>query len=534
MLLKQWLLGLIKKYKTIKGLLFSPILTCFFSGVLYVLPYYHDKLFVLSFVALVLLFLTLLKNNKKHFFGYFFSFSFGFYFPLYFWMSRLYPFNGFGFTPSQAKIIIVLACLGIPLVHSFLHTIVMSLTKLLPKNDYIITIGYGVAWIISEWFMSLGALGFPWGRAALSQAGSLVQIQTVSLFGSYFIVVVLVCSSMMLALSLKYKNRLYALIGALIIVFNAFSGLVLYLTPVKTEDSIKVAVLQGNASMEDKWSGEKSTREIWDTYILMAYEAAKNDAELIVLPESAIPIEFSNIYNSYAKVASECNITILSGVLEEDNKTGGKYNSVIAVYPDGSVSKRYDKRHLVPFGEFIPYRNTLESLIPFVEGLKLGGFDTIEGVSSQVIKINGVKNGSLVCFDSIFDELARESVNDGAEILTVVTNDSWFKDSVGIEQHLKHSVLRATENRRPVIRAANTGISAFISPKGEIIELSEPLTEAIIYSEIYPVKDKTLYTIMGNLVLYVSILFQIAVIIRYIIVKIYKNNNKEEKNYADN
>lgn len=494
---------------------------------IYALPYYFDGLFILSYVSLTILFTLLLNGRRKKIFRYFYAFSFGFYFSLYLWLGELYPFNGFDFSESQAKILIILACLGIPLYHALLHSLIMSLTKLLPDNDYVLTIGFGAAWMLSEWVMSLGALGFPWGRAALSQAGLLFSVQTVSIFGSYFIVIIVVCSSMMFALALKNKKRLYALIGCLIIITNIVTGIILYYIPIQKGDNVKIAVLQGNASMEDKWSGEKSTKQIWETYISMAKEAANNGAQVVVLPESAIPTDFNNIYPSFAKIASDYNITIITGVLMSDNGLAGKYNSVVAVYPDGSISEHYNKRHLVPFGEYIPYNDILKKLLPFIEELQLGGFDNIIGEATEIIDIKGMKNGSLVCFDSIFDSLARENVNDGAEIITVVTNDSWFKDSAGIKQHLNHSVLRAIENRRYIIRAANTGISAFISPKGDVLEKSDALVEDIIYCEVAAVESKTLYTITGNLVLYLAIAFQ-AVIIG---ISIYKKVNKQ---YAKN
>ncbi|OGO87978.1 MAG: apolipoprotein N-acyltransferase [Clostridiales bacterium GWF2_36_10] len=518
----------------IMGLKLSPLIACFLAGVIYALPYYFDNLFFLSYISLTVLFIILLNGRRKKIFRYFYAFSYGFYFNLYLWISNLYPFESFDFSNSQAIIIILLACLGIPLYHALLHTLVMSLTKLLPENDYLITIGFGAAWILSEWIMSLGALGLPWGKAALSQIGVLFSVQAISLFGSYFIVIIVVCSSIMFALAIKNKKRLYALIGCIIISVNMITGVILYYIPTKTTDeSVKVAILQGNIAMQDKWKSE-NTEEIFNTYISFAYEAAKNGAEIIVLPESAIPRVFNKngiIYNSFSTITSEYNVTIIAGVLVDGGEIAGKYNSVVAVYPDGSVSNRYDKRHIVPFGEYIPYRDFLETMIPFVEGLNLGEFTTIAGEDTAIFDVEGMKNGSLVCFDSIFDSLARESVNDGAEILTVVTNDSWYEDSAGITQHLKHSVLRAIENKRYIIRAANTGISAYISPKGKVINKSEALTEAIIYSEVFPVKSKTLYTITGNLVLYAAMAFQIIIIgfNLYKKVKDKKHNAKNSK-----
>lgn len=524
---------MVKFAEKLKGLRLSSGAVCFLAGVIYALPYYFKYLFVFSYIALILLFTVLLqKENKNKFIKCFYSFAFGFYLFLYLWLSKLYPFAGFDFTKTQGLVIILLACIGIPLYHALLHTLAMCLTKLLPDNDYLLTIGYGAAWMISEWVMTLGKLAFPWGRAALSQVGLLVSVQTVSLFGSYFIVIILVCASMMFALALKKRKRLYAVIGCSIILANLIAGTILYYIPVDAENakSVKVAILQGNAASNEKWNAGKR-EEILNRYVSMAYQAAENGAKLIVLPESAIPIAFSEdsiLYSKLSNIAKEYNVTILAGVIILKN-VDSSYNSVVAVYPDGSISKPYHKRHIVPFGEYIPYQSFLEKAIPFIRGLNLGGLNSLAGDEAVVVDINGIKNGSLVCFDSIFDSLARDNVINGAEVITVVTNDSWFKDSAGITQHLNHSVLRAIENRRTIIRAANTGISAFISPKGKVLQQTEPLVADIIYCDVYASDSQTLYAKTGNVVLYCAMAFEIIMILTSVYRKARNNHAENSK-----
>jgi apolipoprotein N-acyltransferase len=262
----------------------------------------------------------------------------------------------------------------------------------------------------------------------------------------------------------------------------------------------------------------------------MAYQAAENGAKIIVLPESAIPIEFTEngvLYSQFAKIAEEFDVTILAGVII--NKDDLSYNSVVAVYPDGSVSKPYSKRHIVPFGEYIPYQSFLEKAVPFIKELNLGGLESAAGDEAVVFEIEGIRNGSLVCFDSIFDSLARDNTVNGAEVITVVTNDSWFKDSAGITQHLNHSVLRAIENRRTVIRAANTGISAFISPKGELLKQTEPLVTDIIYCDVTASDGKTLYVLCGNITLYLAIAFEVIMVILSIYRKVRNKNAKKSQ-----
>ena len=165
----------------------------------------------------------------------------------------------------------------------------------------------------------------------------------------------------------------------------------------------------------------------------------------------------------------------------------------------------YSKRHLVPFGEFVPLRDVFEILIPPLTELSMISSDLGEGVSAQVFELDETNIGSLICFDSIYDELARDSVRSGAKILAVSTNDSWFLDSAALDMHNAQAKLRAIENRRYVVRSANTGISSIISPRGEEMSSVERLVGGQITAEVYSVESKTLFTHIGNLFVYLCI-----------------------------
>jgi apolipoprotein N-acyltransferase len=167
----------------------------------------------------------------------------------------------------------------------------------------------------------------------------------------------------------------------------------------------------------------------------------------------------------------------------------------------------YGKRHLVPFGEYLPAEQILTKLFPFVSNISQFDSAMTPGGGADIMEINGVNYGGLVCFDSIFPELARKSVRAGADVLIIVTNDSWFRDSPAIYQHNAQAVLRAVENNRFVVRAANTGLSSFISPTGKILQKSEVLKREVMKGQIEIVKNKTVYTIFGDIILYLSFLY---------------------------
>ena len=199
-------------------------------------------------------------------------------------------------------------------------------------------------------------------------------------------------------------------------------------------------------------------------------------------------------------------MTILVGAftLNEDGET---LNSVIPVFPDGTIGENvYSKRHLVPFGEYVPMRNLISTLIPPLAELVMLDSDLAEGEGAQILYLNGVDVGALICFDSIYEELTRESVLGGAQVITLSTNDSWFSDSAALYMHNAQAQLRAIESGRYVVRAANTGISTIIDSNGNILSELDPLVDGYITAEVTLSDSLTLYTIIGNSFVYLLIL----------------------------
>ena len=187
---------------------------------------------------------------------------------------------------------------------------------------------------------------------------------------------------------------------------------------------------------------------------------------------------------------------------------------MVAIYPDGSDSNIYHKRSLAPFGEYIPYRTFFENLVPFIKEMNLADNEYTRGNDSNLIDSIYGKFGGLICFDSIFQENARKSVKSGANVLVLATNDSWYRDTAGVKQHADFAKLRAIENGRYVIRAANTGISMFIDSKGNVLSSLGALKEGRISAHVRFSNNKTLYTNFGDTALYFSF---VAVAIKIVI-----------------
>lgn len=505
----------------------ASLLFCILAGAVGALPYFIERLFIFTFLSLVFFFYVLLKRhaNSKGLFLPYFCYYLGLYFPLYSFLSELYPYDRFGFDESQATFVLICSCVLIPILHATVNSLIMMISKLFPKH-ILSLIGHSALWVVCEFVFTFGTLAFPWGGIAVSLTGFLPYLQTASLFGKYFITFVTVFSCSLIALSIIEKVKFRALTGVALIVSNLLIGTILFFIPTQYKGSFEAAAVQGNALADDKWA-MKNRKTIFERYISMTKEAAENGAELILLPESAFPQSFSDgeyIHEAIAEITKEYGVTVLAGVryLDYSEDYIDEYNSCIAVLPDGNLSSRYDKRHLVPFGEFIPFVDTLGELFPFLADFNESSSSFIQGEEPVIIETVHGKIAPLVCFDSIFPAFSREAINEGAGSIAVVTNDSWFFDSVGVYTHLRHSQLRAIENRRFVSRAANTGISAFINEKGQIIENSEPLVQDAVYSTVYNIESKSLYSIIGDSFVYISFL----TVLTFVLFGLIKKNKK--------
>ena len=227
---------------------------------------------------------------------------------------------------------------------------------------------------------------------------------------------------------------------------------------------------------------------------------------MVVWPETAFPYNVTK-RNSLGKfvssLAKDTETTILVGGFSEADM--GDYNAILCFLPDGTLSETvYAKRRLVPFGEFVPFRPVIEAVIPPLADLVLSGGLIAEGEDPNVFFLEEGGVGSLICFDSIYEDLTRESVLAGAEVIALSTNDSWFTDSAALSMHNAQAQLRAIESGRYVARSANTGISTVISDRGEVLASLDPLVDGVLVEEIELREEHTLYTYIGNFFVYLA------------------------------
>ena len=202
-----------------------------------------------------------------------------------------------------------------------------------------------------------------------------------------------------------------------------------------------------------------------------------------------------------SEIAEKYGISILVGSLESDGKS--QYNAIFRFNPDGTLEEEnYKKRHLVPFGEYVPMRGFIDTVLPFLSDISMLDDDVTPGTDTAIFDTGSAKIGSIICFDSIYEDLSIDSVKDGADLLAISTNDSWFGDSRAAYMHTAQARLRSVELSRYTVRSANTGLSCSITSTGEIADSLPLLTEGYLVCEVKTIESRTLYSYIGNAFVY--------------------------------
>ena len=442
-----------------------------------------------------------------------------YYFITYHWFVALYPLDFVGLDNASSVAVVIAGWLGLSLLQAIPGGLMFLLFRLLHTKTRVFVrfpllrpVAFSVLWIVFEWSSTLSWTGVPWGRLCLGQVHYLPVLQSASLFGSYFISFLLLMVNGLLAYAILYRRRriraaLCTVTAGTLVVSNLLLGIGLMSLKATPTDTATVAVIQGASNINDI----PMTAQV---YADLTRKAAEEGAELVVWPESIFPTYLNNypyLKDSLSELARECKVTLIVGALYSDYNGGDPriYNSLYMIRPDGSFSDTvYSKRHLVPFGEYVPMRDLIMTLIPPLAQLSALNQDFSPGQGSALFETEWGRMGSLICFDSIYEELTRESVRDGAELILLPSNDSWwFSDSAATYQHEGQAVLRAIESGRMVVRSGNTGVSTVISEKGEHSVWIEALTDGYALTEVSFFDHTTLYMQVGNLFVYLCIGF---------------------------
>ena len=460
------------------------------SAIVLVFSFPSFSLSFLAFAGFVPLFFAIENKSPKKAFLISFAAGFIFYLGTLYWLYHV------------TVIGLVILCLYLALYFGAFGWILAG--GGFKTRPYIFLIAF--IWIILEYIqVNIPILGFGWVSLAYSQYRNLSLIQIADFSGVYGVSFVIMMVNVSIYMSLRGAKRrsnlkkeiaepvanlllrllrfarndrrgIAFLVMTILVLTASYTYGFFRLNERQGSNSIKISVIQGNIPQELKWDPDAQDM-IMGKYIALTKISALDNPDLIVWPETSFPRFFETDKEMTEKVfalAKEINIRMLLGANTE--KDGNYFNSAVLVSAKGEIAGIYDKIHLVPFGEYVPFSDRFPALHKLVLG-ELGEFTPGKEFKVFVGDRHAcplpIKFSVLICFEDIFPELSRQFVKNGAQFLIVITNDAWYGKSGAAYQHAACSVFRAIENRVPVVRCANTGYSCFIDSKGRIYDSVE-------------------------------------------------------------
>lgn len=451
----------------------------------------------LAFIAFVPLGLAVRNKTPKGAFGCGYVSGLAFFLGLLHWIVL---------NPAVEGWVKPLLYLGVLLIAGYLGLFIAAyagLTRVLSSRGRI------PAWLAGpflftalEFLRSLGWTGFPWGTLGYTQAHALTFVQfaeTTAVWGVSFWVMGVNSLVLEVILAPNAKRRMVFLSSLFTLILLPLAhGLEVMNHHRVLSQTIRVALVQGNIFQDEKWQDPDFSLK---TFAEMTQETAKQKPDLIVWPETAVPCFLNTDWgcrNSVEKIVQESVTYLLTGA-EDWEPIGAKgiayYNSGFLFAPDGAILGRYHKTHLVPFGESIPFKDK----IPFLRKVQFGEAEWSPGGSPMVFLHPKAMFSLLICFESIFPDEVRKQVASGSRLLVNITNDSWFGKTGAAQQHAQMSVFRAIENRVPIARCANSGVSMFVDPYGRTSQATDLFVRAAIVGDLALRDETTFYTRYGDL-----------------------------------
>ncbi|HPX61001.1 MAG TPA: apolipoprotein N-acyltransferase [Deltaproteobacteria bacterium] len=472
------------------------------SGALIALSFPNTGLSFLAWVALVPLLAALENCSVKTAFRVGFTCGITAYAALLYWINIVV--TQYGRLPWAMSIPVYLALVIWLAMFTGLTTLA---TRFAENSGIKAALTLPVAWVTGDLLRSFLLTGFPWAMLGHSQYRTLPLIQIADICGVYGITLLIVLGNAVLYRAIRAissRGTGYPVKSALVLLMLLISTLFygfnrLNHTEQPESKPLRVTLVQGNIDQDIKWSPafQEQTLRIYEK---LTREGTGKGVDLIVWPESAVPFFLQDepvFANRLKKLAFETSAALLTGSPAHEKRNGitTYLNSAFVIAPNGEIVGRSDKLHLVPFGEYVP----LGRFLPFIKKIVVGIGDFSPGLRAEPLRVDHTTVGTLVCFEAIFPEVARAYVNNGARILVNITNDAWFGRSSAPYQHLSIAVFRTVETRTPMLRAANTGVTAIIDQNGHIGSMTELFREDFRTGEIRPGSGKSLYLKIGDL-----------------------------------
>jgi apolipoprotein N-acyltransferase len=486
------------------------------SGILIALSFPNPDLSFLAWIALIPLLIAMEESSPKEAFRVGLTCGITSYAVILYWLNIV--FTHYGHLPWSVSIPVYLLLVVWLALFYAASTCIARLGELVGiKAAFTLP----VAWVAFDLIRSFLFSGFAWAMLGHSQYRTLPLIQIADLAGVYGITLLIVLANIVLHRALRAVSGagvpypvksaailLILLIATLIYGFNRLTG-----PGTANVKPLRVALIQGNIPQDVKWSPAFRQHTV-DTYERLTRDASKGGVDLIVWPESAVPFFFQDEPLQAERIrnlARELNACLLFGSPAHELRNGKStfLNSAFMLSPRGETIGRADKLHLVPFGEYVPLGN----ILTFINKIVVGIGDFAPGERAVTLDTGSARLGIQVCYEVIFPELARQYVRAGARVLVAITNDAWFGRSSAPYQHLAISTFRAIETRTPLIRAANTGVTAIVDQNGHIRSMTGLFVEAYRTGEVQPGSGQSLYLTIGDAPAWFCVLLTAGVVL---------------------
>ena len=463
-----------------------------FAGIATGLAFLPLNLGFLAWVSYIPLF-HVFKNSslkKNLIYGYIFGFTFNI--TAFYWI---------GSNSGADKLTVIGSLVAAAGYLSIFYALAGILFSLLSKNDKTRFGGVLFPFLIVsiEWIRSFGAMGFPWSNIALSQSKYIYLIQFIDITGTYGVSFIIISFNVILYNGIKKKVDLkYALSFILFVIISlSLTGWSKIKELSSFDKKIKTAIVQPNIDPNTKWANKNKIIAIMDS---LHFESNKFKPDLVIFPETALPsylVRDNYTRQKLQETVDSFNIPLLTGTIHVSNYRGSRYyfNSAMFLKPQSDY-ELYSKIHLVPFAEYDLLPAIFHPLTKLNINIDRGRFKS--GEEFVVFNWKNFLFSDLICYESSVPRIARKFVSMGAQFLVIQANDGWLGNSYGPYQHFELARLRAIENRVPVVRCANTGISGIIRPDGTVQNIIDLNQKGIISESVNIGSESSFYTKYGD------------------------------------
>jgi len=468
-------------------------------GVLLYLSFPRWSLSLLAWVALIPLFFAIrnLTPRRRFLYGWICGLV---YFSGTLWWTTLsmHRYGGLSWATSVMGLILLAAYLAL-----YIGCFSVGAGAVLGQSSLDGLLYPPLLWVSLEYARGHLFTGFPWSSLGYSQYRLLPIVQIAdfsSVYGIGWIIVLVNTALFRLIFAFRHRGaypyvRREMGMAMTVLVLTWGYGFSRLHQPMASQRGATIAVIQGNIPQDRKWDAAYRAQTLERYRHLTEISLAKKP-DWVVWPESATPffLEQDFVYQAtLSEWTRHRSFYLLLGSPSFEPAMPLKlYNSAYLLSPETQQYSRYDKMHLVPFGEYVP------PAFSFINKMAHGIGDFVPGRTATVMNVKGIRFGTVICFEAIFPELVRKFVDAGAEIMMAMTNDAWFGDSPAAAQHFSMVVLRAVENRVAFARSANTGISGFIDAWGHILEETNLFVEDARVARLSLANRKSFYTMYGD------------------------------------